>query len=296
MSEYWYLVSLFKSKLLQWPTARAAPGPKSAFMNFKDKIVWITGASSGIGEALAVAFAREGAKLVLSARRGEELERVKKQLQLPDDQVLILPMDVTDFANAPVVVQKVIQHFGRIDYFIHNAGVSQRSYVQDTDFEVYRRLMDVNFFSTVALTKAVLPLMKTQKSGHFVVISSVAGKVGTIMRSGYNASKHALHGFYDSLRAEVYDDNIQVTLVCPGYINTTISLSALNEKGESYGKMDQAQATGIAVEICAQRILKAVQVGKKEIVIGGLTETLAVYLKRFWPNLLYNMVRKSVPK
>ena len=265
-------------------------------MNFKNKIVWITGASSGIGEALAVAFAREGAKLVLSARRGEELERVKKQLQLPDDQVLILPMDVTDFANAPVVVQKVIQHFGRIDYFIHNAGVSQRSYVQDTDFEVYRRLMDVNFFSTVALTKAVLPLMKTQKSGHFVVISSVAGKVGTIMRSGYNASKHALHGFYDSLRAEVYDDNIQVTLVCPGYINTTISLSALNEKGESYGKMDQAQATGIAVEICAQRILKAVQVGKKEIVIGGLTETLAVYLKRFWPNLLYNMVRKSVPK
>ena len=265
-------------------------------MNFKNKIVWITGASSGIGEALAVAFAHEGAKLVLSARRVEELERVKKQLNLPDDHVLILPMDVTDFANAPVAVQKVQEYFGRVDYCVHNAGISQRSYIQDTDFEVYRRLMDVNFFSTVALTKAILPLMKTQKSGHFVVISSVAGKVGTIMRSGYNASKHALHGFYDSLRAEVYDDNIQVTLVCPGYINTNISLNALNEKGKSYGKMDKAQATGIAAEVCAQRILQAVKNGKKEITIGGLTETLAVYLKRFWPNLLYNMVRKSVPK
>ena len=265
-------------------------------MNFQNKVVWITGASSGIGEALAVEFAQKGAKLVLSARRVEELERVKKQTGLPDVQVLVLPMDVTDFANAATLAQQVVAHFGQIDYVVHNAGISQRSAVQDTDFEVYRRLMDVNFFSTVALTKAVLPFMKTQKSGHFVVISSVAGKVGTLMRSGYNASKHALHGFYDSLRAEVFDDNIRVTLICPGYINTNISLNALNEKGQPTGKMDQAQAKGISAQACAQRIVEAVANGRKEVVIGGLTETAAVYLKRFWPNLLHQLVRKTPPK
>jgi short-subunit dehydrogenase len=264
-------------------------------MNFTNKVVWITGASSGIGEALAVAFAQKGAKLVLSARRKEELERVKLMLKISDDQVLVLPMDVTDFGKAELLTQQVIAHFGQIDYMVHNAGISQRGAVQGTSLDVYQRLMDVNFFSTVALTKAILPFMQAQKSGHFVVISSVAGKVGTLMRSGYNASKHALHGFYDSLRAEMYDDNIQVLLVCPGYIRTNISVNALNEKGEPTGKMDNAQAQGIAVEECATRIVTAVENKKKEIVIGGLKETAAVYLKRFWPNLLHDLVRKSPP-
>jgi NADP-dependent 3-hydroxy acid dehydrogenase YdfG len=169
---------------------------------FKDKVVWITGASSGIGEAIALAFAKEGAKLVLTARREEELIRVKKLTGLPDENVLVLPLDVTEFDKAKPAAEQVISHFQRIDIMVHNAGVSQRSYIQDTDLEVYQKLMNVNFYSTVALTKAVLPYMKNQKSGHFIVISSVAGKIGTIMRSGYNAAKHALHGFYDSLRAE----------------------------------------------------------------------------------------------
>lgn len=263
---------------------------------FQNKVVWITGASSGIGEAIAMAFAKEGAKLVLTARRREELERVKVRTGLPDSSVLILPMDVTEFDQANEAAAKIIQTFQRIDIMVHNAGVSQRSYIKDTDLDVYRKLMDVNFYSTVALTKAVLPYMIQQQSGHFIIISSVAGKIGTIMRSGYNASKHALHGFYDSLRAESYNDNIKVTTVCPGYIRTNVSVNALNENGSKFGKMDVNQENGIAPEECARQILNAVKKDKKEIYIGGLKEVAAIYLKRFFPSLLFDQVRKNVPE
>ncbi|NIJ53293.1 SDR family oxidoreductase [Dyadobacter arcticus] len=264
--------------------------------NFKDKVVWITGASSGIGEALAMAFAKEGAKLVLTARRQDELERVKKSTGLPDGSVLILPMDVTEFENAESAATQVISRFERIDIMVHNAGVSQRSYIRDTSLEVYQQLMNVDFFSTVALTKAVLPYMMQQKSGHFIVMSSVAGKIGTIMRSGYNAAKHALHGFFDSLRAEGYPDNIKVTTICPGYIRTNISVNALNESGGKFGKMDSNQENGIPADECAQRILKAVANDKKEIYIGGFQEVAAIYIKRFLPNLLFDQVRKNIPE
>lgn len=264
--------------------------------NFKDRVVWITGASSGIGEALAMAFAKEGAKLVLTARRREELERVKQQTALPDAEVLVLPLDVTQFDQAKPAADQVIAHFGRIDVMVHNAGVSQRSYINDTDLEVYQSLMNVNFFSTVALTKAVLPHMIARQSGHFIVMSSVAGKIGTIMRSGYNAAKHALHGFYDSLRAEGYQHNIKVTTICPGYIRTNISLNALNASGGKFGKMDSNQAKGIPADVCAEKILDAVRKDKKEIYVGGFKEVAAIYVKRFFPNLLFDQVRKNIPE
>ena len=258
--------------------------------------MWITGASSGIGEALAMAFAKEGAKLVLTARRREELERVKQLTALPNANVLVLPLDVTQFDQAGPAAAQVVAHFGRIDIMVHNAGVSQRSYIDDTDLEVYQSLMNVNFFSTVALTKAVLPYMIAQQSGHFIVMSSVAGKIGTIMRSGYNAAKHALHGFYDSLRAEGYQHNIKVTTICPGYIRTNISLNALNASGDKFGKMDSNQAKGIPADVCAEKILDAVRKDKKEIYIGGFKEVAAIYLKRFFPNLLFDQVRKNIPE
>lgn len=262
----------------------------------KDKIVWITGASSGIGEAMAYAFASRGAKLVLTARREEELLRVKNELNLPEESVLILPMDVTRLEEAEPAAQKVIRHFGRIDIMVQNAGISQRSSVVDTDIEVYQKLMDVNFFSGVAITKAVLPQMISQKSGHFVVTSSVAGKIGTPKRSGYNAAKHAVQGFYDALRAEVHDDNIEVTIACPGYIRTDISLHALDAKGNKFNKMDENQANGISAEECANQIIKAVESNKKEVIIAALKETAGLYLKRFFPELLYKMVRKNAPQ
>ena len=264
--------------------------------HYQNQVVWITGASSGIGEALAMAFAAQDARLVLSARREAELDRVRQATGLPAERVLVLPLDVTDYAAATMAAAKVIQYFGRLDVMVNNAGVSQRSYVHDTELSVYQRLLDVNFLSTVALTKAVLPTMKQQQSGQFIVISSVAGKVGTIMRSGYNAAKHALHGFYDSLRAESYNDGIRVTIICPGYIKTSVSVNALNEKGQQYGKMDANQAKGLDVDLCATKIIRAAAAGKKEVYIGGFTEVLAVYLKRYWPGLLYDLIRRNPPE
>jgi short-subunit dehydrogenase len=262
----------------------------------QDKVVWITGASSGIGEAMAHAFAKKGAILVLTARRENELQRVQKELGLPAEKVMILPMDVTQFETAQPLAEQVVARFGRIDIMVQNAGISQRSKVIDTDLKVYQELMDVNFFSGVALTKAVLPYMKRQQSGHFVVTSSVAGKIGTPQRSGYNAAKHAVQGFYDALRAEVYEDNIEVTIHCPGYIKTNISLNALDAQGNKFNKMDENQANGISAEECARQVIEAVEQNKKEIIIGGFKETAGVYLKRFFPSILYKMVIKNAPK
>lgn len=263
---------------------------------FNQKVVWITGASSGIGEALALELARSGASLVLSARRVEELERVKQSTQLPPERVMVLPLDVTRFELGPEKAAEIIARFGRIDVMVHNAGVSQRSFVRDTALTVYQRIMDVDFFSTVALTKAVLPYMTSQRSGQFIVISSVAGKVGTPLRSGYNAAKHALHGFYDSLRAEVFEDNIRVTVVCPGYIKTNVSVNALDSNGGKYGQMDANQEKGMPAEVCARKILHAAAHDQKEIFIGGFTELAAVYLRRLWPSFLFKMVRRNVPQ
>ena len=260
-------------------------------MNFQNKVVWITGASSGIGEALAKEFAKEGAKLVLSARRESELERVKAETRLSDEFVMVLPMDMLVMSEFPDKVQAVLDRFGQIDVVVQNAGISQRSYVKDTDFQVYRDIMEIDFFSVVALTKAVLPQMLKQKSGCFVPISSVAGKIGTPLRSGYCAAKHALIGFFDALRAENYKENIQVTTICPGYISTNISVSALNAKGERHGKMDKNQKKGMSADACARQIISAVKSGVKETYVGGWYEGLGMTLKRFVPSLLYKMVQ-----
>ncbi len=260
-------------------------------LHFKNKVVWITGASSGIGEALGVAFAGHGARLVLSARREPELQRVKKKLALPEADCLVLPLDLECPAAFPDHVKVVLAHFGRLDIVVHNGGISQRSWVKDTPLALDQRIMAINYFGPVALTKAVLPYFLAQQAGHLVVISSLAGKFGTPLRSAYAASKHALHGFFDSLRAETWRENIQVTLICPGYIRTAISVNAVTETGEKYNRMDENQQKGMAPEKCAAKIITAIANGRPEILIGG-KETLAVYLKRFFPGLLNRIVRK----
>lgn len=258
---------------------------------YSTAVVWITGASSGIGEAVALALARRGARLILSARRVDELQRVAALTGLPAADLLVLPLDMTDLDSMPAHVETVRQHFARIDYVFQNAGITQRSNVVDTDMAVYTRLMAVNFFGVVALTKAVLPVMLAQGSGQFVVVSSVAGKIGTKQRSGYCASKHALHGFFDALRAETYDAGLRVTLVCPGYIQTPISLHALGPDGQVHGKMDVNQAKGMAPDTFARQLLTAVAQRKEEISIGG-AETYGIFLKRFLPGVLSRILRK----
>jgi short-subunit dehydrogenase len=261
----------------------------------KGSVFWITGASSGIGEATAYEAAKQGAKLVLSARRREELERVKSATGLKSDEVLVLPIDMENHTEIQSAVDEVMRTFGRIDIVFNNAGVSQRSSVLETDYAVFERLINLNFLSVVALTKAVLPIMIKQNSGHLLVTSSISGKLGSPMRAGYCGSKHALHGFFDALRSEVYDNNIKVLIVCPGYIKTDISLNAFSADGSKHGKMDQNQDNGISAEDCAERIVSGIKSNKEEIYIGG-KEVMGVYLKRFFPTLLNKIVRKQAPK
>ncbi len=263
--------------------------------HLKDKVFWITGASAGIGEATACIAAEKGAKLVISARRQQELEKVKAKTGLSEDRIMILPMDMEQMDTFPALVQSVIDRFGRIDLLFNNAGLSQRGSTLETDFQVYRKLMEVNFFGVAALTKAVLPYMLHQGEGHIAVTSSVSGKLGSPMRSGYCASKHAVHGFFDALRSEVSPKGVKVTIVCPGYIRTDISKNALAPDGGKHGKMDQNQEGGMPVELCASKIISAIEKNRDEVYIGG-KETLGIYLKRFFPGILNRILVKQAPK
>ncbi len=225
-------------------------------MDYKNKVVWITGASSGIGEAIAIEAAKQGARLVLSARREDELKRVAKTTQLPESQYMITPIDMLQHDDFEKLTKDVIAKFGQIDYLFNNAGVSSRQLAAETPVEVDKRIMDINYFGSIALTKQVIPYMIQRKSGHIVVTSSVVGYFSTPMRSAYAASKHALHGFYNSLRDEVHTENIGVTILGPGYIRTEISVNALTADGEKFNKMSVKQANGMEPSELAKRVLK----------------------------------------
>lgn len=256
------------------------------------KTVWITGASSGIGEALAYAYARENANLILSARREEELKRVAEKCHTSLNKVKVLPFDMTDLACHTEKVAEIYQEFGQIDIVFLNAGVSQRSFVLDTEFEVYRILFEINFFSIVHLVQQLIPKFQFQQSGIFVPIASVAGRISTPRRAAYGASKHALIGFFDSLRAEMHPYGIRVTTVLPGYIKTNISIHAMDAKGGHYGKMDPNQAKGLDPDWTAEKIKQAVAESKNEFFIGGKKEAFGLFVKRFFPNLLPWLLRK----
>ncbi len=258
--------------------------------------VWITGASSGIGEALALRYAREGASLVLSARRKDELERVAglcRDAGLPADQVLVLPLDVTNWESLPAAVQAVLDTFGAIDLLVNNAGVSQRSLCKDTDMAVYQKLMDVDVMGQIALTKAVLPHMLERGSGHLAVTASVAGKVGVPQRTGYCAAKHAVMGFFDALRAEVEGRGINVSTIVPGFIRTDISRNALAGDGSAFGKLDDNIAGGMDVTECAEVVFKGLSAKKREIPVGKGKEMAALWIKRVSPEALFRIIRSQ---
>jgi len=258
--------------------------------DFSDKTIWITGASSGIGAALARALAARGARLILSARSADKLEAVRQSCSSPDEH-LCLPVDLAD-QNAIATAWNSLQSSARqVDILINNAGMTQRDPVAKTRMEVYRLLMEVNFMAAADLTKQVLPGMLARGSGQIVAVSSVMGKFASPQRSGYAAAKHALQGFMDALRAEVHDAGIQVLVASPGFVNTDVSCNALRGDGSLHGKMDPSQAAAISAEKCAEQIIVAMAKGRAEVFPGG-KERVGLLLNRLSPALLRLVMRK----
>ncbi len=258
--------------------------------DFRGQTIWITGASSGIGEALAHAFAKRGARLVLSARRAERLEQLARTCGAPE--VHVLPFDQSELPSLAGVAERALALAGPIDVMVHNAGVGQRSLAAETAIDVDRKLIETNYLGPVALTKALLPSMRAQKRGTFVVMSSVLGVFGAPRRSGYAASKHALHGFFDSLRAELTHDGIRVLMVCPGRVRTEFSESALEGDGKRHGVMDDTSYQGILPERVAVRTLSALERGEDQIYVAKW-ERLPVYLGRMSPALLRKALSRA---
>ena len=256
---------------------------------FSGKVVWITGASSGIGRALALAFDRAGARLILSSRSRERLEVVKRSCRR-DAEIHVLPFDLADLEHLPADAANALRCFGHVDYMVHNAGVALRDRAIHTELDVDRRIMTTNYFGPVALTKALLPSMVRRRSGCFVIVSSLSGSYGGPLLSSYAASKHALHGFFESLRAEVHAEGIRITLITPGFIRTPITEHALTGDGGMYGKALQVHERGMDPDRCAARMLRAIARRREEALVGGV-EVYSVYLKRFFPTLLSALVR-----
>ncbi|MCF0206570.1 MAG: SDR family oxidoreductase [Bacteroidales bacterium] len=260
-------------------------------MRFQSKVVWITGASSGMGEATAYRFAAEGAMLVLTSRNEEQLCLVaEKCRQCGALDVKVLPADLADVESANALAENAWNAFGKIDIFFCNAGVSQRSNTIDTQLNVVDKIMNVNYFAPVRISKVLLPKMISNGGGQIAVTTSIAGKFGFPLRSIYSSSKFALYGFFETVRAEYFSKNIRVTFVCPGRVKTNISLYALEKDGTPHGKMDDGQAGGISSEKAAKKIVNAIYREKNEVLVGG-KELIMVYIKRFFPNLAAKIAR-----
>lgn len=257
---------------------------------FRDKNIWITGASSGIGEALAYELAKRGARLILSARNMEGLKRVRNACCNPES-IVLLQVDLEQTELIQPKAEQVLQQYGFIDFLFNVAGIAARDAAMQTKLQVDQKIMNINYFGTIALTKAVLPGMIIKGSGHIVTVTSVAGKYGLPMLSAYAASKHALHGFFDSLRSELDKKNIRITLIVPGAVNTPITRNAITGNGENFGKMLQIQRDGLAPGRCAVRILNAVSRGRQEAVIGGVEESFTLFLKKFFPGYFTTFIR-----
>ena len=264
-------------------------------MFFKGSTVWIVGASSGIGKAVAIDMAKLQADLVISSHEEEELEKVREICLQYTKRCSVILLDLEENADYSLQVKEVVQQYGTIDYLILSGGISQRSLVFETPLNIDRRIMEVNYFGNVSLTKAVLPYMEEQRSGHIIVVSSIVGKFGFPLRSAYSASKHALHGFYETLRAEEKSNNIYVTIVIPGRVQTNISYNAVLKDGSQYKQMDAGQAKGISAESCSKQIIRAIKKNKKEVLIGG-KELWMVWIRKFLPFLFYSFASKIQPK
>ena len=259
-------------------------------MNLQNKTIWITGASSGIGEALVQQLAHEEVNLIISARRAAELERVKA-VNEGKAKISILPLDLEACDTLKAKADQAISFFGQVDILINNGGVSQRAMAMDSQLEIDRKIMEINFLGTITLSKAVVAHMLERGSGLVATVTSVTGKFGTPWRSSYAASKHALHGFFDSMRAELEDKGVKFTLLALGFIGTKLSQVALKGDGSPNGTVDETHKRGIPPEVCAKKILKAIRREKREVYIGK--EAYAVYVKRFFPGIFARLIKTA---
>ena len=262
---------------------------------FANKVVWITGASSGIGEATAYRFAQEGARIIVTALEADLLEAVAdkcKELGSPD--AAALPFDLSDTDGLDSLADQAWNRFGHIDIFYNNAGISQRGTTVETEMRVIRKVMDIDYFAPVVLTKNILPRMIERGGGQLVVTTSIAGRFGFPLRCAYSSAKHALYGFFETVQAETYDQDIRVTIVCPGRVQTNISKYALEKDGRQHGKMDAGQAGGVTPQQAADKIVRAIYKRKREVMVGRY-ELLMAYIKQFCPSLAARLARKIKP-
>ena len=257
--------------------------------------VWITGASSGIGEACAYRYAAQGARLILTSSSAERLEKVAENCRAAGaTQVVVLPYDFSTNDGIENLVRSAWDATDGIDIVMLNAGISQRTNVEDTSMEMVRKIMEVNYFAPVAIARSLLPRMVAAGGGKIAVTTSIAGRFGFPLRCGYSSSKFALYGFFETLQAEYYKAGIRVTIVCPGRVQTNISRYALDKGGKPHGVIDPGQAGGMTAEAAARVIMNAIAKGKREVLVGR-KELLMVYIKRFFPGLCAMLARKIKP-
>ena len=258
---------------------------------FKDKVVWVTGASSGIGYAFAKAFHAQGAKLVLSALTQDELKPDCEELH----GAVPLAFDVADFDALSEITNQALAAHGRVDMLVNNAGITQRALAKDTSFEVYRRLIDIDLMAPIALTQLLIPHMTERGSGRILAVASVAGKFGSGTRAAYCAAKHGVFGYFDSIRAELVHDGIEVTVVAPGAVRTNLARNALKGDGAKFGRTDDFIEGGYDPDYLVERVFEGMKRGKREIIIARGKELLGFRLRKYLPERAFDIIAKATP-
>lgn len=261
----------------------------------KDKVVLITGGTSGIGKACALAFGRAGAKVVITGRNLQNLQQTSQDLTAAGIDNLPVQADVSVEEHCEQMVQKTVNKYGRLDVLINNAGISMRALFEDLDLDVIRRVMDINFWGTVYSTKYALPYIKAGK-GSIIGISSIAGYRGLPARTGYSASKFAMHGFLETLRTEMLHQGVHVMVACPGFTASNIRNTALSANGQQQGESPREEGSMMTAEEVAERIVKATQQRKRDLVMtfqGKLTVFLNKWLPGLTDKLVFNVMAKE---
>lgn len=253
--------------------------------SFANRVVWITGASSGIGEQLAYLLHEAGAHLILSARKQHKLEPVKAACTRQEVPVALLPMDLAALDQLPEIADQAWKLFGHIDYLIHVAGVSIRGMALDTEIAMDEYVMRVNHLGPVVITREIVPRMLKRGFAHIAATTSLSGKYGVPQLSAYAASKHAMHGFFESLRAELHDQGLKITLLVPGMIHTKIIEHGFDGHGKPFDHNIQGMKEGLDPRVCAEKMIYAIRKNKQEYFIGNFWERFTLWLSHVMPSL-----------